>query len=138
VKHSILLLMALFLVGCGSGGGGSAGAASGVTLNQLVGVWDYMGSGTILKDTGVCGFSFRGVITIFSNGSADLDQISNDSCDGASSGQGTASITVLSNGSGTLTRVDTLAFQVSKDLNTIIFTEVLSVDAWTSGTALRR
>ena len=136
-----LIFLGLILVGCGgsSGGdGGGAQAATGVTIDKLAGTWDYMGSGTVVSGSSVCGFSFRGTITISSDGSADLDQVSNDSCDGSSSGQATAQITVSTNGSGTMVLTDTLHFQVSKDLNTIIFTETSSSDSWTSGTALRR
>ena len=97
-----------------------------------------MGSGTVVRGTDVCGISFRGTITIFSSGSADLDQISNDSCDGLISNQGTATIAVSPNGSGTMVLVDTLNFQVSRDLNTIIFSVSGSIDEWTSGIALRR
>ena len=138
MKQVILLFMVFLLFGCGSSGGGSADAASGVTLDKLAGVWDYMGSGTVVIDTDVCGFSFRGTITVASNGSADLDQIENNSCSGEFSGQITGSIAVSSDGSGTLTTTNPAHFQVSKDLNTIIFAGTSSSVAWTSGTALRR
>jgi hypothetical protein len=113
------------------------------SVAKLAGTYDFRGSGIFLENVnGVqtnCPVSFRGTAVLNSTGHGTISQTDNDECLGNVSGTDTVTVTINSNGSGTLTfgsgGVDSI--QVSKDLNTIIFSSTTH-GSYTSTIAVRR
>lgn len=101
-RFLVFLCLGFFPVLAGCGGGGSATSATGITLADIAGTWDYMGSDTDTLNN--CSESFRGTITIQSNGSASYSQILHSSC-GDQNIPSTSGFTVSiqSDGAGTIT-----------------------------------
>jgi hypothetical protein len=114
------------------------------TLAKLAGTYDYRGSGIILKNVnGVqtnCPVSFRGTLVVNTSGSGTISRTENDQCGETASVTNNVTVTINTNGSGTLTLVGgggAHSIQLSKDLNTIIFSSTTS-GINTSSIAVRR
>jgi len=133
----ILCFAILASSGCGNGGGGSAISATGITLSDIAGTWDYMGSGT--QDG--CTQSFSGNITIQPNGSASISEKNHSSCgDMSGSNLSGFTVSVLSDGSGTVTSPfgSQTVFRVSKNADVMIVTDVANAGSFFFQVALKR
>jgi hypothetical protein len=130
------------LIGCGkSTGGGQAVGATGVTLADLVGTWDVVGSGTVrLPDSSLCAASGVGEFSIAADGALTEATGVKSSCQsGTIVDSDTGTVSVDPDGSGTITYAsgDSDVFQVSKDKNLMALFPT-DADEWSHSVALRR
>lgn len=127
-------LISVMIGGCRD----SSDGASGVTVAQLAGTWDYAGSAI---DT-ACFWSLWGTAAIAANGLVTLSETrhsTNPSC-GTVSVITSGTLTINQAGTGTiaLTTGETYDVQVSTDLNTLIMADI-TTSTWSyNNTALRR
>lgn len=121
-RFLVLLCLGFFPMLAGCGGGRSATSATGITLADMAGTWDYMGSDTTTLPN--CSESFRGTISIQSNGSASYSQILHSSCgDQNIPSISGFTVSVQSDGSGTITPPGggtQQPFRVSKNADVMI------------------
>ena len=132
----------LLLLGCGkSTGSGQAAAATGVTVADLVGTWDMVGSGTVrLPDSSLCAVSGVGEFTIAADGALTETTVVKASCQsGTSNDSDTGTVSVDPDGSGTITYAsgDTDVFQVGQN-ETLMVLFPTDADEWSHSVALRR
>jgi hypothetical protein len=134
----IFCLMALLPLACG-GSSGTSNAASGVTIANLAGTWNF----TFVGALGGCAQSSFGTLTFDSNGNVVGSEFVHSSCgDGNLSFTGIA--TVNSVGTGTLNITPsqnpplTFTFQVSNSQTEIFFADVQDTGTFLSGVAFKQ
>lgn len=139
IQGVFLFFFGIVLSACGGGGSSApAQAASGVTVDQLAGTWDYMAAGAEVVNSTVCAGSISGVATLGASGATSLSETVHTTCgDFSRTAAGTTAVGAA--GGGTITLPDrTINIQVSKDLNAMIIGNIATAGVYTSGTALRR
>jgi len=145
-KLVLVALLGLSLMGCGGGGGSSSPApvqaATGVTLDQIAGAWDFVSSGTNIDRAHalICSETDKGTLIVAANGTFTSTVLNHDSCKGDSSNSLTGSFTVDAAGEGTMAVTGGTGFAIhfSKDLNTMILADTTDRDSYLAGTAIKR
>ena len=142
------LLMAVFALWGMQGCGNSATAVSAVTVDQLTGTWDIMGSGIQnIANQGAfnCPISFAGTITIAATGSESTGSVSmnrtNHTCNGDApiSDSGTLNVSLIGHGTLSFTSSgEAYEIQFSRSLEVATFANITGGSVFVSGMAVRR
>ncbi|MGH7273000.1 MAG: hypothetical protein ACREIQ_00885 [Nitrospiria bacterium] len=142
--RKIGLLMAVFALWGMQGCGNSATAVSAVTIDQLTGTWDIMGSGT--QNTGACQgvpncpMSFAGTMTINTNGSVSMNRTNHTfTGDTSISDNGTLNVSFIGHGTMSFTSSgEVYEIQFSRNLEIATFANITNASVFVSGMAVRR
>ncbi|HLB01743.1 MAG TPA: hypothetical protein VJM77_01240 [Nitrospiria bacterium] len=142
--RKIWLLMAVFALWGMQGCGGSVSARGPVTIDQLTGIWEIMGSGTqnvgANQGFGTCAISFAGTITINADGSVSMTR-TNHTCTGDTPVNDTGTLSVDLFGRGTLSFTssgEAYEIQFSRSLEVATFANITGGGVFVSGTAVRQ
>lgn len=138
-----LIVLIPLALSCGGGGGGNSQAASGVTISNLAGTWNFTFFGTVGTNSSNCPQTSFGTFTLDTSGNIIGNEQVHSLCGDASlSFTGNASVNSIGTGTANITTSqqlnETLTLQVSNSQTEMFFSDITDTGIIVSGIAFKQ